>query len=70
MISWSLMNEPGVADLREVRLTRYPQTPGQIDFRNPATASAVEVLACGVSLKTGEDQIATYVDVADDLTII
>jgi hypothetical protein len=69
-INWSLMNEPGVADVRNLRLTRYPQPPGEIDFHNPATASAVEMLACGASLKTGEDQIAAYVDLADDLTII
>jgi len=69
-ISWSLMNEPGVADIRDLRLTRYPQPPEQIDFRNPADASAVEVLDCGASLTTGEDQIAAYVDIADDLNIV
>jgi hypothetical protein len=69
-ISWTLMNEPGVADVRDLRLTRYPQPPGEIDFRDPANASAVEVLACGSSLKTAEDQIAVYVDVANDLSIV
>lgn len=69
-VSWTLMNEPGVADVRGLVLTRYPEQPGRIDFRHPATASQVETLAYGTSLTTGEDQIATYVDVADDLSII
>jgi hypothetical protein len=69
-VSWSLMNEPGVADVRDLRLTRYPQPPGAIDFRSTAAADAIEVLAWGASLTTGEDQIAAYVDVSDDLRII
>lgn len=69
-ISWSLMNEPGVADVRNLRLTRYPVPPGEIDFRNPAPAGGVERLDCGESLRTGEDQIAVYVDDARDLVIV
>lgn len=69
-ISWSLMNEPGVADIRDLRLTRYPVPPNQIDFLTPVPAGRIHRLACGESLTTGEDQIAVYVDIADDLTII
>ena len=69
-VSWSIMNEPGIADVRNLRLTRYPVPPQEIDFRGTVSGSDVERLDCGESLKTGEDQIAVYVDVADDLTII
>lgn len=69
-VSWSLMNEPGIADVRDLRLTRYPLPPSEIDFRNPAAGGDVERLDCGESLKPGDDQIAVYVDVADDLMII
>lgn len=69
-ISWALMNEPGLVDVRNLRLTRYPVPAEKIDFGENVRAENVDQLQCGESLDTGEDQIALYVDDMNDLTII
>jgi hypothetical protein len=69
-ISWAVMNETGISDVRNLRLTRYPVPATEIDFATPAPAGAVEELQCGAPLKTEGDQVAVYVDDIDDLTII
>ncbi len=69
-VSWALMNEPGIADVRDLRLTSYPVAAADVDFANPDNSGSVQRLNCGDSLRTGEDQIAVYIDDADDLTII
>jgi len=69
-VSWAMMNEPGIADVQDLRLTRYPMDTSSIDFTDPAAGDGVQRLGCGESLKTGEDQIAVYIDDANDLTII
>ena len=69
-ISWLLMNEPGLADVRDLRLTRYPVSAGEIDFDRAQQSGAVQRLACGESLRTGKDQIAVFADNPDDLVIV
>ena len=69
-ISWSIMNETGVADVRNLQLIRYPLPAYEADLSDRSTAGQVEVLDCGVSLKTEPDQIAVYIDDANDLKII
>lgn len=69
-VSWALMNEPGIADVQDLRLTSYPIAVADVDFADPGNSGGVQSLNCGESLRTGEDQIAVYIDDADDLTII
>ncbi|MCF2872546.1 baseplate J/gp47 family protein [Octadecabacter sp. G9-8] len=69
-ISWLLMNEPGLADVRDLRLTRYPVSAGEIDFDQAQQSGAVQRLACGESLRTGKDQIAIFADDPNDLVIV
>lgn len=69
-INWALMGEPGIVDVRDLRLMRYPQPPHLIDFANPASGNAVETLACGAAINLGRDQIAQFIDNPSDLTIV
>ncbi|EKV27259.1 hypothetical protein C882_1761 [Caenispirillum salinarum AK4] len=69
-ITWALMSEPGVADVRNLRLIRYPRDAATIDFFGVADTSGARELECGEALRTGADEIAVYIDDPDDLTII
>ncbi|RUN74792.1 hypothetical protein EJC47_19750 [Sphingomonas sp. TF3] len=69
-ISWALMSEPGVVDVRDLRLLRYPLPPSEIDFAGPASANAVDLLGCGEAAALAGNQIAQFIDNPTDLTII
>lgn len=69
-ITWAIMNETGVADVRNVRVTRYPRPSDGMSFSSPADATTPEVLDCGSSLKLEPDQVAVYVTDLDELTLV
>lgn len=69
-LTWALMGEPGVVDVRGLRLIRYPRPPEQIDFTSAASASEPEILDCGAAVSLGRDQIAQFIDNPADLTIV
>jgi hypothetical protein len=69
-LTWALMGEPGIVDVRNLRLVRYPLPPEQINFGTAASASAVEILGCGAAVTLGRDQIAQFIDNPADLTIV
>jgi hypothetical protein len=68
-LSWALMGEPGVVDVRNLHLVRYPQPPHLLDF-SAATPAGVQVLGCGDAVQPGSDQIAQFIDDPAMLTII
>jgi len=59
-ITWALMNEPGIADVQNVSLLRYP--PG-IEATNflLGIESEPDVLACGANVVLGQDEVAVAV---------
>lgn len=69
-LSWALMGEPGVVDVRDLRLMRYPVPSEQLRFATAATSAAVDVLGCGQAVSLGRDQIAQFIDNPADLTIV
>lgn len=69
-ISWVIMNETGVADIRDLRLIRYPMPENETNLTQTTTFGTIEVLDCGQSLKTESDQIAVYIDDPGGLKII
>ncbi len=69
-VTWMIMNETGVADVRNVRLKRYPRPESGLDFSAAVASGEAELLGCGAALSTAPDQVAVYVDELDDLTII
>jgi hypothetical protein len=69
-VIWAIMNEPGIADVREPTLLRYPPGFDTVDFGRVQTAPGVEELACGENVEMQVNQIPRFVDNADRLTIV
>lgn len=67
-VIWSIMNEPGVADVRNLRLLRYP--PGFDNADLAADPVQPQTLQLGENLELLIDQIVTFVDDASRLTIV
>jgi hypothetical protein len=64
-VTWSLMNEPGIVDVRDLHLLRYPPQVETVDFLTGAPSLA-QALPIGENVVLGQDQIAVPVQ-ADDL---
>lgn len=64
-VTWTLMNEPGIVDVRGLQLLRYPPQVETVDFLTGA-ASMAQALPVGENVVLGQDQIAAPVQ-ADDL---
>jgi len=69
-ISWALMNEPGVADVVDLRLKRFPRRASELDFGSPVTGHPAEILDSSAPIRLHDDEIAVFIDDVDDLTII
>lgn len=61
-VMWTLMNEPGVTDVRELRLVRFPADAGTVVTANPPTGDGAQVLAPGENASLAANQIPAYVD--------
>lgn len=68
-VIWAIMNEPGVEDVRDLQLIRYPPGFEAVDFSTTAQAD-IELLPYGQNLELQVNQIPVLVDVADYLQII
>jgi hypothetical protein len=68
-IVWAIMNEPGVADVQNLRLVRYPAALGSIMFDQPV-ADAAQELPRNENVTIQSQQIAAFVDDASGLTIV
>jgi hypothetical protein len=69
-VVWSLMNEPGVADVSGARLLRHPPTFESVDFEVDQLDPAVQELGCGANVELQVNQIARFVDDPDRLWIV
>ncbi|ESA32881.1 baseplate j family protein [Leptolyngbya sp. Heron Island J] len=65
-VMWSLMNEPGVVDVQNLRLLRYPPTPTALDF-TAAVSPKPEPKGDNIVLRP--DQVPVFVDDDSDLFI-
>jgi hypothetical protein len=68
-ITWAMMNEPGIADVVNLRLRRFPSEFGSIQFGNAVPPGTV-VLPPNANLPLQSQQIAVLVDDAAGLEII
>jgi hypothetical protein len=66
---WALMNEPGILDVREPRLLRYPPGLASVDLRSGAAAPGPELLPVGANVELQANQIAGFADDPSFLTI-
>ena len=69
-LTWAIMNETGIADVRDLRLLRYPVPATAMNFAAAGDSTAVEVLGCGVALRPGSDEVAVYAEDVDSLRIV
>lgn len=67
---WSLMNEPGIADVRDLRLLRYPPGFGTVDFSGASVMAGVQIYGCGENVDIQVNQIPVFVDDPSRLKII
>jgi hypothetical protein len=68
-VAWVLLNEPGIADVQDLQLLRFPAHFEALTSAE-ARASGVETLACGTNLPLGTNEIPVLVEDPDRLTIV
>lgn len=68
-VTWAMMNEPGLADVLDLRLLRYPAGFDAISFAQPVL-TGVQKMAAGENATLQGGQIAVFVDDASGLEII
>ena len=68
-VIWAIMSEPGVTDVQNVQLQRYPPGLQQVDFTTPPSTGPSGP-GCGMNIDLTTNQIADFVDTATELTII
>jgi hypothetical protein len=68
-VVWTIMNEPGVADVQNLRLRRYPQDLAQMTFDAAIAAGSYQTLGCGDSVQLQSNQIPIFVDIDDPIPL-
>lgn len=68
-VVWSIMNEPGIADVLNLQLLRFPPGFDAISFNAPV-ATNVQPMACGQNVTLQANQIAVFVDDPSWLEIV
>lgn len=69
-IVWSIMNEPGIADVRDLKLLRYPPGFDAVDFGTGAGAADAQSFDIGQNIDLQVNQIPVFVDDPSGLEII
>jgi hypothetical protein len=68
-VAWALLNEPGIADVQDLQLLRFPA-----HFEALASAEArqrgIETLACGINLQLGTNEVPVLVEDPERLRIV
>ncbi|MBY8870431.1 baseplate J/gp47 family protein [Micromonospora sp. PLK6-60] len=61
-VIWTLMNEPGVADVRDLRLVRFPADSASVVTATAPAGDGVQRLAVGANAVLAANQVPVYVD--------
>jgi hypothetical protein len=69
-VTWALMNEPGIADVRRLRLLRYPAGVDTVDFGANPVAGAVEERDSGANVELAANEVPVTVEDTSGLTIV
>jgi hypothetical protein len=69
-VTWALMNEPGVADVRRLRLLRYPAGFDAVDFGATPVAAGPEELDGGANVELQVNQVPVTVEDPAGLVIV
>jgi hypothetical protein len=69
-VTWALMNEPGVADIRQLRLLRYPAGFDAVDFGATPVATGPEELDGGSNVELQVNQVPVTVEDPAGLVVV
>ena len=69
-VMWALMSEPGVADVQNLTLLRYPSSFDDVDFGTGPVSTAAEEFDCGENIKLQTAQVPVFVDDNTRLRIV
>lgn len=69
-VMWALMSEPGIADVKNLCLLRYPPGFASVDFAETPPPTLVEEFGCEQNIELKKNQIAVFVDDDSRLTIV
>lgn len=69
-VTWALMNEPGMIDVRNLQLVTYPPPFIGFDFLIDMVDIGPQYYACGANVPIGVNQIAQFVDDPTFLQIV
>ena len=69
-VTWALMNEPGVSDVQNLELLRYPPSFDAVDVTASPPPSLPQAFACGLNVTLQGNQIAAFVDDPSTITVV
>ena len=74
-VRWSevmriLMNEPGIVDVNDLKLLRYPPGLQAVNFGSTPVPTKVETFTCDENIRIKKNQVAVFVDDDSRLTIV
>lgn len=69
-VVWSLMNEPGIVDVVDPELLRYPPNFDALDFSRAPDPAAIQEFTCGQNVNLLVNEIPVYVDDPSRLEIV
>jgi len=69
-VVWTIMNEPGIADVRDLQLLRYPPNFKNADLATPDSWTTPQPFSIGQNVDLQINQIAVFVDDPSGFTII
>lgn len=64
-VIWAIMNEPGVADVLDLRLRRYPRDLNTLTFDQAVAEGSYAVGGVGENVELQHNQIPVFVDIDD-----
>jgi uncharacterized phage protein gp47/JayE len=68
-VIWTIMNEPGVADVLNLRLRRYPRDLNTMTFDEAVVEGSYAVMGAGENVDLQHNQIPVFVDIDDPVSL-
>jgi hypothetical protein len=68
-VIWTIMNEPGVADVLNLRLRRYPRDLNTMTFDEAVAEGSYAVMGPGENVDLQHNQIPVFVDIDDPVSL-
>lgn len=67
---WSIMNEPGIVDVQDLQLIKYPPDFDALDFDTVSGTNEPQILESGKNVDVKLNEIAVFVDDSSKLNIV